>query len=147
MVKNNYEWYSKAHIEGTTSAHYLQVIIEHPFQRQFEKLVCETFIINCPVMPIDVTNAFNIFGPDLAGLRGKTVQQRQPASIQNMWGFQRRLLKNKMLTLTADIMFMNQFPFMIINGIGVELTTKEWIPNKTAKQLAHNIEKVLQLYS
>ena len=55
--------------------------------------------------------------------------------------------QNRMGSLTVDIMFGNQLPFVITYGRGVGLTMVGRIPNQTAKQLAHNIKKVLQLYS
>ena len=53
---------------------------------------------------------------------------------------------NKMVTLTVDIMFLNQIPFIIMYGREIGLTTIDWILNRTGKQLADNIKKVLQLY-
>ena len=44
----------------------------------------------------------------------------------------------------AEIMFVNQIPFIITYGKGVGLITMEWIPNRTWKQLESNL--VLQLY-
>ena len=43
-----------------------------------------------------------------------------------------------MVTLTADIMFVNQIPFIITYGGVVGLTTVEWIPNRTGQKLADN---------
>ena len=40
--------------------------------------------------------------------------------------------QNKMVTLTADVMF-NQIHFIITYGCEVGLTTVEWIPNRMAK--------------
>ena len=55
--------------------------------------------------------------------------------------------QNKMVMLTANIIFVNQIPFIIMYRWGVRLITVEWIPNRTTKQLAINSTKVLQLYT
>ena len=40
--------------------------------------------------------------------------------------------QNKMVTLTTDVMFLNQIPFIITYGHGVGLIMVEWIPNRMA---------------
>ena len=47
----------------------------------------------------------------------------------------------------ADVMFVNQIPFIITYGHGVGLIMVECIPNRTMKQLAINLTIVLQLYA
>ena len=50
--------------------------------------------------------------------------------------------------LTASVMFINQIPFVIITyGWKICLIMVEWVPHWTAKQLAVNLTKVLQIYS
>ena len=44
-------------------------------------------------------------------------------------------------------MYVNQLPFVVTYGRGVGFTTVQWIPNRTVKQLAININEVIQLYS
>ena len=39
-------------------------------------MVHHNLISNCPVSKNDVTNAYKIFGPDLAGIQGRTVRQK-----------------------------------------------------------------------
>ena len=69
-------------------------------------------------------NAYKIFGPDLAGLRGKTVRRDMtricPKYVEIM---------QEMVSLTTDIMFVNQIPFVITYGRGVGLRTVKWLPN------------------
>ena len=51
-----------------------------------------------------------------------------------------------MVTLNADIIFVNQIPFIITYGKGVRMIAVEWISNRTGKQLANKLTKVSQLY-
>ena len=108
----------------------------HPSQCIFENLVCDRLLQNCPIIVHNVTNAYNSFGPDLASITPEYVEIPQGIIEQN-----------KMVTLMADIIFINGIPFLITYGRGVGLITVEWIPNRTKRQLALNIIKVLQLYA
>ena len=61
----------------------------HPSQHDFENLVGDQMMLNCPVTYHDVTNDYKIFGPDLAGPRGKTVCKR-PEYNWSMLRYQRK---------------------------------------------------------
>ena len=41
---------------------------------------------------------------------------------------------NKYVTLTADVMFVNNLPLMITYGREIGLITTEFLPNQVAKQ-------------
>ena len=108
--------------------------MEHSLQQEFEEMVHEKMMQNCPIMPYDVRNAYKLFGPDLSRLKGKTVQ-RKPLRIQLEYvQIPPELIEqNKLVTLMEDIMFMNQIPFIITYGWDVGLITVEWIPNHMGK--------------
>ena len=53
----------------------------YPSQHEFENLVREQMIQKCLIMHHDVVNAYKIFGPDLAGVRFKTIC-KDPTRIQ-----------------------------------------------------------------
>ena len=57
MVKEQYNIYSKAQVEGARKACCPQGLIRHLSQRQFEELVHEKLLVNCPVTPNDVITA------------------------------------------------------------------------------------------
>jgi hypothetical protein len=48
-------------------------MIANPTEREFDGMVREQFLTNCPITLRDVDNANQIFGPDVANLRGKTI--------------------------------------------------------------------------
>jgi hypothetical protein len=49
-------------------------LIGNPSKNNFKGMVSNNMITNCPVTTTTITNARTIFGPDLASVRGKTVQ-------------------------------------------------------------------------
>ena len=54
---------------------------------------------------------------------------------------------NKYVTLTADVMFVNNLAFVITYGRGIGLITAEFTPNRKANQLASNLKRIIGLYS
>jgi hypothetical protein len=51
-------------------------MIGNPSEQEFAGMVREKLITNCPVTVQDVHNANQIFGPDLANLKGKTTRTK-----------------------------------------------------------------------
>ena len=54
--------------------------------------------------------------------------------------------KNKFVILTADVMFVNNLPFVNTYGRGIGLNTAEFTSNQMAKQLASNLKRIISLY-
>ena len=69
---------------------------------------------NCPVTATDVSNACVIFGPDLPGVKGKTVcispHRVETEYLEIPWDY---YTLQKFVTLTADVMFVNGIPFLM----------------------------------
>ena len=96
----------------------------------------------------DVSNAFALFGQNLAGLRGKTVRHK-PAHVEMDYVQipQNLIETNKFVTLTADVMFVNSLPFVATFGQRIGLLTAEFTPTQAPKQSACNLNGVISLYS
>ena len=104
----------------------------HPSQHDFENLVCDQMILTFPITYHDVINAYKIFGPELVGLRGK-IMRKDLARIhpEHVEIPRETIEQNKMVTLTADIMFVNGIPFIVTYVRGMGMITVEWMPNMT----------------
>jgi hypothetical protein len=73
-MRDNFEGYTKQDIKKAQEAGCLQGMIGNPTERKFEGMVREKLIANFPVTVRDIQNAHQIFGPNLANLRGKTTR-------------------------------------------------------------------------
>ena len=108
------EGFLKREVEKATSARKAQLVLGCPSEKEFINMVSkETGIKNCPATPVDVANAHTIFGPDLPGVRGKTVRQK-PSWVETAVRVPddyHRL--NKFVTLTADVMFVNGYGLLV----------------------------------
>ena len=76
-VRQNMEGFTRHEVKGANLARKAQAILAHPTSKELSQVVSSNFgINNCPINPIDVSNADVIFGPDLGGVRGKTVRKK-----------------------------------------------------------------------
>ena len=111
-------------------------------------MVHANLIDNCPVTPENISHAHQLFGENLAGLREKTVWKKPEQVVTDYVQIPRDLVQmNKYVTLTADVMFVNNLAFVITYGWGIGLITAEFTPNRKANQLASNLKRIIQLYS
>ena len=117
MVRKNLEGYTKKQVEGAIEAHCLQVMLGHPSRKDFEGMIA-----NCPVTSENTTHAHQLYGENLAGLRGETVQKKPEQVVTDYVQILRDLVQmNKYVTLTADVIFVNNLAFVIAYGQGMGL--------------------------
>ena len=53
----------------------------------------------------------------------------------------------KIVTLTADSMFVNGIPFLVTFSKNIRLITREYIPNSIAGKLDKSRMKIIMLYN
>ena len=81
-VRQNMEGFTRHKVKGVNLARKAQAILGHPTSKELSQVVSSNFgISNCPINPIDVSNADIIYGPDLGGVRGKTVRKNLNMSM------------------------------------------------------------------
>ncbi len=104
-------------------------------------------IANCPVSTSDVSNACAILGPDLASVRGKTVRRTPAPVVAEYVAVPRSLVEsNRMLTLAADVFFVDGTPFLLTVARRLKFVTAEHVPVRTATNLSKHIKQVLEVY-
>lgn len=75
-VKENFKGITKRQIMDAKQARDAQAMMAHLSDSTMRHVVSQTnAVTNCPITVSDITNARTIFGPDWAGIRGKTVRQ------------------------------------------------------------------------
>ena len=147
-VRGNMEGFTKREVEEARRAREAQGMLGHPTDRNFLGMVRGGMISNCPVTPTAVQNAHRIFGPDLAGIRGRTVRRPPDSVTTNYVQIPRVILeRHQLVTLAADVMFVNGVPFLVSVARGLNLVTTEFTPSRTAKQLAAGITRMMDLYA
>ena len=86
-------------------------------------MVREQLLTNCPVTLQDVGNASQIFGPDLANLRGKTTRTKpERVKVEYEYIPQDFVQLHKYVMLVADVMLVNGLPFLVTSLQGFKFS-------------------------
>jgi hypothetical protein len=81
---------------------------------------------NCPITKTDILAAEDIFGPNLGSLKGKTVRHNTPHMRAETHEMLCKIMSiHHDVTLCADIMFVNQIPFLVTISRNVKFGTVE----------------------
>ncbi len=110
-------------------------------------MVSSNMIANCPISTSDVTNARAIFGLDLASVRGKTVRRTPAPMVGEYVAVPWSLLEsNRMITLAADVFFVDGTPFLLTVARCLKFVTAEHVLVRTVRILSKHIKQVLEVY-
>jgi hypothetical protein len=150
-VRKKFAGATKKEIEKAYLARTVQRRIGHPPDERFKEIVSlgENGLRNCPVTAADVSNAPVIFGPNRPRIRGATTRDTKVLRVKEQRvAIPREFYKmHKMVTITADVMFINGVLFLVTFSRKIKFRTAEFVPKRTAKSLANHLKKVLMLYA
>ena len=103
-------------------------------------------IPNCPIDANDA-NAHDIWGPDLASLRGKTVRRTPAPVVAEFVAVPKSVIDhNKTVTLAADVFFVDGTGFLMTVSRNIKFITAEYVATRTAKNLSIYMDRVTQVY-
>ena len=133
------EGFTQHEVEESQRACEAQAMLWHPTDHNFLGMVCGGMISNCSVTVNDVTNSHQIFGPDLAGIRGQ-LMWRPPESVTTDYVQTpcAILERHNLATSAVDIKFVNGGSTS--RGFNL-VSAKIFMPSCTAKQLAAGITR------
>jgi hypothetical protein len=113
----------------------------------FQGLVCLNLLKDCPVTNEDIDNAHDIFGPNLASIRGKTVWRKPTRFVTNyvdiLWA---HIVVHSCVMVAADVMFVNRIPFLMSVLRNINLITVEYTPQHHAPKLGYLIHRIIRTY-
>jgi hypothetical protein len=93
-------------------------------------------------------NAHTLYGPDLATIRGKTVQRKPTRVVKDYVDIPRALVDvYQRVTLAAKVMLVNLVPFLVSVLCNINLITIEHAPHHTATKLRCLIQRILCVYA
>ena len=146
-VRGNYEGYTKREVVRAKEARQGQALLGNPSEKDYQGMVSSNMKKNCPISTSDVSNARAIFGPDLASVRGKTVRRTPAPVMADYVSVPRSLVEtNRIITLAADVFFVNGTPFLTTVARHMKFVTAEHVPVRTATNLSKHITQVLEVY-
>ena len=105
-------------------------------------------IVKYPTKVEYVTNAHSIFGPDLAGVKGKTVRHKSDRVEKYLTQIPRDLYEiHKFVTLATDLMFVNGIAFLTNLSRRTKSLTVERIPYRTTAHISSSLTKIVNIYT
>jgi hypothetical protein len=89
-----------------------------------------------------------MYGPSLESVRGKMVW-RTPAQVvtDNVAVPKEIVERNKIVTLAADVFFVDRTVFLLTVSRQIKFITAEYIAVRTGKSLSKHLEQVIQVYA
>jgi hypothetical protein len=146
-VQENMMKYSRRQIDRANKAKELYAIVGYPSIADFKNMIKFGLITNCPVTLEDINIATDIYGPDIAALKGKTVHKKPLPERADFIKVPRELMKiHKHVQLVADVLFVNKMPMVLTISINIDFTTIEPISSRNIKLLAKAFDHVTEYY-
>ncbi len=147
-VRQNYKGFTKKEVLQAKEARRAMGMIGNPSESNFKGLVSNSMITNCPMTTTAITNAQNIFGKDLASVRGKTVQWAPVLVVGDYVAVPKGVIeRNKTVTLAADVFFVDGIIFLLMVSRNIKFITVEHVATHVAKSLSNYLDRVIQVYT
>jgi hypothetical protein len=141
-VWGNNEGFTKHKVVQAKEARWAQAILGNPSKMDYKGMVSNNLIANCPITSSNVTNARRIFGPDLASIQGKTVRRTPAPVVANYVVVPCGLVDaNKVITLAADVFFINGMAFLLMIARRIKFVTMEHVPVRMALSLSKHLKQ------
>ena len=151
-IRKNFEGYTRKEVERAIEARKLQnmtgMASEGAFKNEVSRKPIESNLFkDSSVKPADIAVARKIFGPSDCCLKGKWVRGKPKRVDEGIVSIPASVMERcRDLTLAADVMFVCGLPFLITLSRKVWFVTVQYVPCRTAPELANAIKNVLKIY-
>ncbi len=136
-IRENYEGFTKLEIDEAKMAQCAVAMLGHHSKHEFLGRVHSKMIKNCCISLQAIINAYKIYGPDLAGVRGRTTRTTtERASVEYVEIPRSNLELHVNIGVGADVMFVNGISFLITVAPTIKLITIKYMETQTATQLS-----------
>jgi hypothetical protein len=103
---------------------------------------------NCPITHEDIKIAHDIYGADIANIRGKRTRRKPERVDTDYEEIPRALsLSHTNVTLVVDFIFVNKVPFLLSALHNINLITIEHAPKRTTSKLGHLLLRIVNVYA
>ena len=151
-LRRRYEGFTRREVEEAIKARLAQAAAGFPSDATMKSEVSRkspsSLYQKCPTTTKDITNAKKIFGPSVPCLKGKQVRRKPDRVNPSYVSIPADLIKqHKFVILAADVMFVCGMPFLISLSRGIKFVTVQYVPRRTAPELANAFKNIVALYS
>ena len=128
--------YTRKQIKQAEVAKALYGKVSYPSLRDFKWAVKANMIKNCPVTTQDIDTMWDVWGPDLHALKGKTVRQKSTVVKRDIIKVPREFMKlHSQVELQVDIFFVNGIPFFISLSKKIYYTAVSHLPDRKVESI------------
>jgi hypothetical protein len=146
-VESNMQLFSKQQVARVDKARSLYASLGFPSKQDFLLILRFNQIKDCPVMVKDAMEAYKIWGPSMAVLKGKTVRKKpEPVKTETVHIPKEICELHKEVTLTIDIFFVNSIPFFITLSQVLYFTMVMHLPDRSLGQIFKALKGIFYYY-
>lgn len=143
-VDGNMSKYTKHEIHAAQEAKSAFIKFGRPSMKDFEDMVANGKILNCPFTVQDIHRAVDIYGPDLGALKGRTT--RKPPEHVKLESYTDR--ETVEITLTGDIFYIFGIPFLLTKSRNLDLIVVQHLEDgKSAEPIWKGFKSILEVYN
>ena len=140
--------FSRREIQSANAARDLYRKIGRPAEAEFQSILRNNLIRNCPVTPDNAKRALIIYGPDIAVIEGKTTRShaapRAPTFVAEP--IPAPILEHHHnVTLCADFFFVQGLPFFHTISRGIGFRAVDLVPDRTKTTILRKIRSAVRL--
>jgi hypothetical protein len=148
-VCQNFEGYTKKQVQQAARTRCLMGMVACPSERDFQAMVHLNMLKDWLGTNNDIRNAHNIYGPDLASIRGKTVRRKPKRVVTDYVEIPKQFLSiHRHVTLVVGVMFVNSIPFPVSASRSINLITIKHAPSpRTASSLGALLLRIVRVYA
>ena len=147
-VEDNKKLFSKAQVDRADKARTLMKTLMMPTVKTLKRAILTNQIQNCPVTDTDCDIAIQIYGKDIASLKGKSTRSKPTPAVHDVVSIPKRLLYlHKNVHLFMDIMYVNGLPFLMTISKHLYYRTATYLTNEKANTLYKAMDGVFNKYN
>jgi hypothetical protein len=142
--------FSRREIKAADVARELYRKIGRPAETEFQRILKQHLIMNCPVTPEDATRAQLIYGPDIAVIKGKTTRSAAAPRAATFVATPIPppiLEHHRNVTLCADFFFVQGLPFFHTISRGIGFRTAAPVLDRTKATILRQLRAIIGRYT
>jgi hypothetical protein len=146
-VSKNKEGFTQRQIKGADIARNLYKTLSYPSMKDFKWVIQSNQIKDCPVKVQYIDVAGNIWGKNIAAIKGNTTRSKKIPVDRDYVKVPMELMRlHKEVFLTTETFFVNKIPFFLTLSRKICLTTVNHLADCTVPQIFKAFKEMYQYY-
>ena len=147
-VEANKKLYSKRQVKNADKVEVLMAALAYPSRKDLIMMIRNRLIDNCPITVNDVKRYYEIYGNSEGAIKGKTKRKKpDQVTTERLVSIPAQVLvKHRIVSLCADLFFINGFPYLTTISKGIMFTTVEMMQNRKYDTILDGLLSVIAFY-